>query len=97
MRFYTEYTSTFSKDILCLFKCNKCNKISLSTAKVFGQGRQSTRYTRNSFVDAEDQAQGEAQGNLENYIQELKEQPNIDIIYSSHIQCRCSNCGKAPF
>ena len=97
MRLYTEYTSTFSRDILCLFKCNKCNKINVSTAKIFGQGRQSTRYTRDSFVDAEDQAKGDAQGNLDIYIQELKEQPDVDKIYSAHVQCRCPNCGKAPF
>ncbi len=35
MRFYTEYTSTFSRGILCLFKCNKCNIYDISNIKRF--------------------------------------------------------------
>ena len=35
MRFYTEYTSTFARGILCLFKCNKCNIYDISNIKRF--------------------------------------------------------------
>ena len=104
MRVYREYTVTSSREILCLFKCEKCGEMNLTKLMISGQAQYDDRSAgfRKATVDARMEernrlAKGEAADQLEGLIADLELNLSLKTLLNAGIRCKCHKCGKEPW
>ena len=104
MRFYTVYTITKWKEILCLYKCEKCGEMNLIKTRIKGQGQYDDRNAgfRKATVEANidnrnQNANAAASDNLEDTIADLELNLNVKVLCKAGIRCKCRNCNKEPW
>ena len=104
MSVYHVYTITNSKEILCLFKCEKCGEINLNKVKIYGQAQYNDRSAgfRKATVEAKmaernQNASSQAADQLEDKIANLELNLSMKALNEANISCKCGKCGKEPW
>ena len=101
---YTVYTLTKSREILCLFKCEKCNHTNLYKIKISGQGRYDDRNAgfrratvQNRMAERSEEASSLATDQLEDNIANLELNLSVGVLMKAGIRCKCNKCSKMPW
>ena len=104
MSIYHVYTITKSKEILCLYKCEKCGEMNLIKTRIKGQGQYNDRHLgfRKATIEANKDdrnrsANADATNSLEDTIAGLELNLNVSALKKAGIRCKCRNCRKEPW